>query len=382
MHRSFYSLFLVLLLLCVGHSVAQEVSPSQRVIAIGDIHGDYNQLEKLLQSIGLIDENLAWIGGATHLVQLGDIPDRGPDTRKAMDLLIQMQTQALESGGEVTVLIGNHEAMMMTDDLRYVHPGEYAAFVDKNSKKRQKAYYKKTVQHLKNTLPKNERPKFDKAYRKDWEQRFPLGYVEHRLAWAPTGTYGKWVLSRPAVAKIGETLFVHGGLSPKYASMSLAEINTRIRTELAQTGNTPAELKLSEDEQGPLWNRQWATGIEDANNKSILSRLLSGYDASRMVVAHTPMAPIIVPRFDGKVLLADVGLSAVYGSGFAALEIVDDQAFMLLGEHRLEIPDQPQGLDAYFDKAEALLQDPTKLSQYREALEKQELKQKQVKSGP
>ncbi|MEM9058716.1 MAG: metallophosphoesterase, partial [Pseudomonadota bacterium] len=70
-----------------------------RVIAIGDVHGDYNQFHALLREAGLIDERDRWAGGETHLVQVGDIPDRGPDTRKALDLLMALEKQARRAGG-------------------------------------------------------------------------------------------------------------------------------------------------------------------------------------------------------------------------------------------------------------------------------------------
>ena len=68
-----------------------------------------------------------WSGGATHLVQLGDVPDRAPDTRKILDLLMRLEPQARRAGGYVHALIGNHEAMNVYGDLRYVSEGEIAA---------------------------------------------------------------------------------------------------------------------------------------------------------------------------------------------------------------------------------------------------------------
>ncbi len=343
----------------------------QRIIAIGDVHGDFEQFVGLLKKVGLLDKALNWSGENAHLVQLGDIPDRGPDSRKTMDLLISLQTQAKEAGGDVTVLIGNHEAMMMTGDLRYVHAGEYESFKDRNSRKRRKAYYEQTIAHLKNTLPNNELPTFNRAYRKDWEQNFPLGYVEHRLAWAPTGEYGKWVLSRPAVAKVGDTVFVHGGISPNYAGMPIAEMNTRIRTDLAMGEQLPAE-SIVEDPNGPLWDRGWIRRSQNEENTAQLNQILADLNASRMVVAHTPLAPIIVPRFGGKVLLADVGLAEHYGSGFAALEIVGDEVNMLLGGEKVALPKNETEFDEYFDTAQSLLADPAKVIRYRELVEKAE----------
>jgi len=100
----------------------------ERVIAVGDVHGDYEQFVAVLRSAGLIDTNANWIGGHAHLVQTGDVVDRGPDSRAVMDLLMRLEKQAVAAGGAVHVLIGNHEAMDVYGDLRYVSPGEFASY--------------------------------------------------------------------------------------------------------------------------------------------------------------------------------------------------------------------------------------------------------------
>ena len=61
----------------------------ERIIAIGDLHGDYERYIDVMQSAGLIDKKGKWVGGDTHLVQTGDITDRGPDSRKIIDHLVK-----------------------------------------------------------------------------------------------------------------------------------------------------------------------------------------------------------------------------------------------------------------------------------------------------
>src|SRR3981081_2430132 len=132
----------------------------ERIVAVGDVHGDYDQLVAVLRSAGIIDEQGNWNGGKTHLVQNGDVLDRGPDSRKAMDLLMRLEKQASEAGGYVHALIGNHEAMNVYGDLRYTSPGEFAAFRDESSEKVREAAFQK------------EHP----ADREAWEKQHPLGY--------------------------------------------------------------------------------------------------------------------------------------------------------------------------------------------------------------
>ena len=74
----------------------------------------------LLQIAKLVDDESNWIGGTCHLVQLGDILDRGDSERSCIDLLFKLRKQAEEAGGKVHVLLGNHEVMNVALDFRYV----------------------------------------------------------------------------------------------------------------------------------------------------------------------------------------------------------------------------------------------------------------------
>src|SRR5262245_16261395 len=179
-----------------------------RVVAIGDLHGDYEKFVDMLQQAGLIDARNNWSGGQTHLVQLGDIPDRGPDSRRIMDLLMRLEPQARRAGGYVHALIGNHEAMNVIGDLRYVHPGESAAFAGVRSPGRRDDVCRATLAHLRENPPASGLPVFDDAYRAQWDEAHPLGYVEHRQNWAVSGRYGAWVAGHDAVIRINDTLYL------------------------------------------------------------------------------------------------------------------------------------------------------------------------------
>ena len=110
-----------------------QFSGVERIVAVSDIHGAYEPLVATLRNAGVLDTDLGWAGGATHLVIVGDILDRGPDSRDAMDLLMRLEAEAETAGGMVHVLIGNHEAMNLIGDLRYVAKEEFAAFADEET---------------------------------------------------------------------------------------------------------------------------------------------------------------------------------------------------------------------------------------------------------
>ena len=118
------------------------------VIAVGDLHGDYDAYVSILGNAGLIDAAGKWIGGKAVLVQLGDVPDRGPDTKKIVEHLMTLEKQARRKGGRVVALVGNHEAMNVVGDLRYVTAAEYAAFADAGSPKRRDAHFKANFAEL------------------------------------------------------------------------------------------------------------------------------------------------------------------------------------------------------------------------------------------
>ncbi len=341
-----------------------------RIVAIGDVHGDYGQLVTLLRQSGLIDEKDDWAGGATHLVQTGDIPDRGPDTRKIMDLLMKLEKQARRSGGFVHALIGNHDAMNVYGDLRYVHPGEYAAFQTPRSERVRERAYEEHVRRVKDEKPREEWPDFEGAYRAAWEKDHPLGYYEQREAFRPDGKYGKWITGHNVIIKINDTLFLHGGIGPAYAHSSVREINKRAEEEFRDFSRLQGGMLM--DDEGPLWYRGLANN-QEAAEEGHLETVLKNFDARHIVIGHTPTAGTVIPRFGGRVILIDVGLSAAYGSRLACLLIENGQFFTLHRGERLPLPmdSGPAALVDYLQKAAKLDPQPSPLLPLIQGLEKQ-----------
>jgi len=294
----------------------------ERIVAVGDVHGDYQQLLAVLKSAGLIDGQGNWTGGKTHLVQNGDVLDRGPESKKCMDLLMLLEKQAAAAGGFVHVLIGNHEAMNVYGDLRYVPAVEYAAYRSEDSEKLRMAALEK------------EHPA-DPAH---WEADHPLGYFEHRQAFSPDGLYGKWILGHDTVIRINDTLFLHGGISAKYASMKIKDINQRVRDELKD--QTKLAGGIVKDQEGPLWYRGLAQG--DDSLEPLADKVLKSFTVDRIVIGHTYANAAITPRFNGKVILIDIGLSRVYdGVGKVGCLVLEMgvKPYVLHRGSRIELPD-------------------------------------------
>ena len=88
-----------------------------KVYSIADLHGDYVAAVKSLQLAGVLgDDQRTWTGGRNVLVQTGDVVDRGDNSREIYELLFHLQDEAEKVGGQVILLLGNHELMRLVGD--------------------------------------------------------------------------------------------------------------------------------------------------------------------------------------------------------------------------------------------------------------------------
>jgi hypothetical protein len=341
----------------------------ERVVAIGDVHGAYPALVGLLQEAGLMSADGAWAGGSCHLVMLGDMVDRGPESREVLKLVMRLQSEAQRAGGQVHVVLGNHEVMNLVGDLRYASPQELAAYAaDEDPKERKHA-----LRHATQTAAA-----FNYDLRKvhqDFERRCPRGYFGQRKAFAPDGTFGSWLLAQRIVVVINDVAFVHGGLSPLLLELEPDEINrvamgglrsfVAAQQRLIELGVLGPEMSYAEQfatlkslaygkaaarsvepneavdlartmfelgsslvfrPDGPLWYRGSSLN-PDAEERPLVDEVLAHLGAASVVVGHTPSHTTrVVTRFDGRVVMADTGMLATHYEGRAsAVEIRNGQ---------------------------------------------------------
>ena len=312
-------------------------SAPERIVAVGDLHGDYDAWQAIAREAGLIDAKGHWAGGKAVLVQMGDVADRGADSLKIIRSLQQLQKEAPHKGGKVIVILGNHEAMNLLGDDRYVTPGEYAAFVDGQSAARRDRVYAANRAPLEAAARAQNPQITPEQVRAQWISQHPLGWVEHRLAWGPSGEIGKWAAANPAIAKIGGTLFAHGGISAEYAKQPLDVVNRRVAAAMAAADDDPTSVL--NDPLGPLWYRGLVMSDTDANAQRALAKppapplgsdqelnaVLAAYGAQRLVIAHTPSLRGIQITASGRLARIDTGISRYYGGPLTWLEIVGDR---------------------------------------------------------
>lgn len=333
----------------------QEWSGVPRIVAVGDVHGDYENLVAILRAAEVIDRKNRWIAGTAHLVQIGDLLDRGPDSRKVMDLLMKLEEQAAKAKGRVHVLLGNHEAMNLYGDLRYVSPGEYAAFRTSRSAELRDLLIEMALSQRKQEgveIPDEE------ALKEQWRAQHPLGWVEHRQAFAPEGKYGKWLREKNAAIKIDGILFVHGGISPKYLSLSLEEINEAVREELRDAGKL--ESGMVKDPEGPLWYRGLSQEPESEAAREHVDNLLARHEVRHVVVGHTTTFSAVLPRFEGKVVVIDVGLSKDYGGPLACLLVNQSKLEVLHRGKILAFPTGDSDFTSYVEAVAAMDPEPSR----------------------
>jgi len=361
--------FLALLLVPALRAGAQT-----RVVAVGDSHGAYPEFVAILQRVGLIDGNRQWAGGSSVLVQTGDVIDRGKESRQCLDLLMDLERQAPKQNGQVIPLLGNHEVMNMMGDLRYLVAEDYQAFATDQSEKRREEAYRDYRSFLAgHSAHQHAAYADDDAGRQKWMADHPPGFFERHDAFGPEGQYGRWLRSHDAVAQLGETVFVHGGLNPNMKFKNIKELNERVHSEIArfdalwqslcdkkivwrymrfdealrqvqeewtwmQTRGQVEDQEamqeiqelsgvrnwLSVSPDGPLWYRGLALEPEE-KLKAPLEAMLARLKVRYVVGAHTVRPKFdIASRFDNHVFLIDTGmLKAVYGGRGSALEFRD-----------------------------------------------------------
>jgi hypothetical protein len=279
----------------------------ERIVAVGDVHGAHDALLEILRTAGLIDKDNRWAGGRAHLVQTGDIFDRGPDSLKAMEFLRKLTREADRAGGRVHALLGNHEVMRLLAQFRDAHPGEYEAFRNAGSA----------------DLRERVASQYDPATRAKILAE-PLGMIEMIDAFKPQANHGAYLRTLNTAVRINGVVFVHGGLNPEVAKMSCAQINDGVRREIgrdyAKTLKAP-EKTLSAGEFGPLWYRGLA--IEPDEFAPQVDAILAAQKARAIVVGHSISQGKIASRFGQRVFLIDTGMQRGYvpGGQPAALEI-------------------------------------------------------------
>jgi hypothetical protein len=377
---------------------------ARRVVAVGDIHGAFDEFVGIMQAAGLLDPERRWAGGNATFVQTGDYTDRGAGVRPVMDLLIAIESQAQKAGGRAIVLLGNHEVMNLVGEQRDVTPEIYATFADGESESRRERAWTQYEQLAAGRAKLRPAASPALSQTKDaWLAAHPPGWLEYREAFSPRGQYGKWLRDKRVSTRLDGTLFMHAGPDPMGKALDIDAIDTQVRQELArvdrfleraveaklalpfftltellevaageirgvnavmaaakESGEAPDlrgfDIELVKqaadivsigewhvlNPNGPLWYRGYAASPEAALREPVQA-FFAKNELSRIVVAHTPSSERrILTRLGGTIVLIDSGmLTSAYKGRASALEIAGNQLTAIYTDGRVPLEAKP-----------------------------------------
>ena len=251
------------------------------VFVFGDVHGEFDRVLWLLRLADLIDAELHWTGGGGAVAFLGDLFDRGEDVTRLLWFIHGLEREAEAAGGRVITLLGNHEAMVLTGDLRYLAPKE-AMIAERHG------------------MP--------------YEAMFD----------PERSILGRWIAAKPGLVRLDDLLLAHGGVSPAYVDYSLQEYQDTLATFIAEPLFTrwrdetflrefARETRLDSAQiyrrydfffgsESVLWYRDLVLSDTLGGH---LDAVLERFGARTHVVGHTPV-PTIRESYGGKLIAADL----------------------------------------------------------------------------
>jgi hypothetical protein len=302
-----------------------------KIIAVGDLNASFDALRDILRGTGLIDRRCRWVGRTTELIQLGDIFNRGGGARESLELLLSLRREARAAGGRVTLLLGNHEAMVALRNEAYCTEEEYLSFATRREQREWPLRVERQLTRLARQYPKHGPISPIHPRLEAWKVGHVPGRAALRRALGKRGHLGREVRRFPIAVARGGIVFVHAGITARWARRGLACINRCLHDAWAESPYFFGALRkghILRARGGPLWDRSY-TGELERRATGRLKRALQLLEANRMVIGHTPTAHIaggrdgrILLRCGGRLVCIDVGLKSGPDSPLAAL-IVD-----------------------------------------------------------
>jgi len=365
-----------------------QTTPEQEIVVIGEVQGAANTVAAFLEHLDVIDSKHRWSGGDTILIQTGDLIDDGEHVRAALDLFMRLQDEAAAAGGQVIVLMGNHEALNILGELRDVNPMAYESFAGPESESRQRQVWEDwSAWRTQQARAIGEVFEAGSEAESQWFAAHPPGWVEYVESMGPDGVYGAWLRTLPVAVEINDVLFVHGGVHQEIEDREVASINRRAIEEIKifdehkafmvaeglclptssagemvnvinqealflnnlddseRTSSNPRVARLLQiydlspwkswsvlDGKGPLCFRGAARWPEDEHGPE-MTAILEEFNVERMVTGQSDgRNRLIQARFDNRVLLTSIDMTDDPDGGGgdpAALKIMDGDYFVV-----------------------------------------------------
>jgi hypothetical protein len=229
-----------------------------RIMAVSDIHGEYEHLVDILTKCGIIADDGHWTWGQGHLIIVGDVFDRGDKVTECLWFIHRLERDAKQRGGHVHFTLGNHETMVLTGVAR-------------------------------------------------------KSRIKHEDLYGPDMELGRWLRSKHTVIKINDIIFIHGGIAPWLIDRypRLADLNEAVRNSIDLSSSQVAfdeTLRLLYGGRGPFWYRGYHYEMEGRYpmvRPDEVDRILSHHGASAIVVGHSEVDSVL-GLFDNRVMAIDV----------------------------------------------------------------------------
>lgn len=256
---------------------------AKKLFVLSDIEGEYKTFKQLLITAGVMNDQFKWTFGKGHLVICGDMFDRGSEVTETLWLIYHLEEQAKKEDGYVHFILGNHELMNLTDDLRYLNTKYSKLATDAG-------------------IP------YKNFYSKETE-------------------LGQWLRTKNIIEKIGDLLFVHGGVSQYVNQLAqpVEAINMLVRPFYDNTSDSlppPVELLLSD--AGPLWYRGYF--MSPAATMAQVDSTLKLFRVNKIIIGHTSVKQIS-SFYNGKVINIDVP----HAKGTSEGLLIDEKKYYRLG---------------------------------------------------
>lgn len=260
-----------------------EYKKVEKMVVLSDIEGNFGAFRKLLQNCAVIDTNYNWTFGNGHLVLTGDFFDRGEQVTEVLWLIYSLEEKAKAAGGYVHFVLGNHEIMNLSGDLRYLQPKYFrnAAFLNENY----------------------------------------MGGL-----YGENSEIGRWIRTKNIVEKIGNILFAHGGISTEINKMdiTLGKINEMARPFYPDTLYNYPDQKIDTifSDLGPFWYRGYYKATRLATTAQIDSSL-DKFNVKMIATGHTIISDTIRILHNGKLINTDVH----HSGGHSEALLIEDGKF-------------------------------------------------------
>lgn len=272
----------------LGYELTTHEKPD-RLVAISDIEGNFGPFRKLLQSAGVINNDLQWSFEEGHLVLVGDFFDRGSMVTEILWLIYKLEWEAYEAGGHIHFILGNHEILNLQGDFRYV-----------NQK------YQESARLLNKSM---------------------------RDLYAENTELGQWLRTKNITEKIGDLLFVHAGFSSSILAlnMSVEEINNKARSFYDNEQYSSHETMTLMSHGGPLWYRGY---YETPRIPGVVNQTLEFFGVEHIITGHTVVAETITSHYNNRVINIDTH----HVEGKSEALIVEDEVYYGMNELGIRRP--------------------------------------------